>query len=49
MRRRRHQSEYPDIGTPAMTSEDADEAITHAGRMIVAARALIDSHNLGTF
>jgi hypothetical protein len=49
MRRRRHQSEYPDIGTPALTTEDADEAIALAERMILAARALIDSGQLGNF
>jgi hypothetical protein len=49
MRRRRHQSEYPDIGTPVLTTEDADEAITLAERMFVAARALIDSEQLGNF
>jgi hypothetical protein len=49
MRRRRNDAEYPDIDTPDVTDDDANDAIESAQRMHDAAVALIASGKLGVF
>ena len=49
MRRRRRDSEYPDVATPSITGSDADEGIAQAAEMVDAAEKLIESGQLPPF
>lgn len=42
MRRRRNAGEYPDLDTPTITTDDADEGLADAAAMVEAAAALLD-------
>lgn len=49
VRRRRHDSEYPSADTPAITSEDAERALTIARDTVAAARKIIATDKLDPF
>lgn len=49
MRRRRRDSEYPDVNTPSVTAADAEEGIAQATDMVDAAAKLIESGEVPPF
>jgi HEPN domain-containing protein len=49
LRRKRAASEYPDIGTPTTTTEEAREAIEAAKAILAAAKGLLASGNAHPF
>lgn len=49
MRRRRHDSEYPDIDTPTISHADASDGIAKATEIVNAANQLLDSGQLTAF
>ena len=49
MRRRRRDSEYPDVETPAVTVADAEEGVAEAAAMVDAAARLIESDQISPF
>jgi hypothetical protein len=49
VRRRRHDSGYPSADTPAITSEDAQRALTVARDTVAAARKIIATDKLDSF
>jgi len=49
MRRRRRDSEYPDLDTPNITEADADEGIRKAAEMVEAAARLLETGRLTPF
>lgn len=49
LRRRRNSTEYPDLDSPTVTIDDAQEAVAIGTDAIHAARRLIESGRLGPF
>ncbi len=49
MRRRRRDSEYPDLDTPTITEADADEGIEKAAEIVEAAARLLETGELSPF
>ena len=49
MRRRRRDSEYPDVDTPTITNADAEDGIAEASEIVKAAAQLIDSGQVTPF
>jgi hypothetical protein len=49
LRRRRHDSEYPDADSPGVTEDDATDAIEIARDMIDGARKLLDTGRIDRF
>ena len=49
MRRKRAASEYPDMGTPTTTTDEAREAIESASGILAAAKGLLASGNVHPF
>lgn len=49
MRRRRRDSEYPNLDTPSVTAADVQEGITQAADMVDAAAKLIESDQVSPF
>jgi hypothetical protein len=49
LRRRRHDTEYPDATSPGVTKDDAAAALDHATEIIGAARQLLSAGKLDQF
>lgn len=49
LRRRRNSTEYPDLDSPGVTSDDADHAVQTAEATLAAAQQLIESGRLSPF
>ena len=49
MRRKRAASEYPTIGTPTTTTEEAQEAIVAAHAIVAAVKGLLSSGGVHSF
>ncbi|MGH9106560.1 MAG: hypothetical protein ACRDZX_12140 [Acidimicrobiales bacterium] len=49
MRRKRAASEYPNVGTPTTTTEEAREAVVAAHAIVAGAKGLLSSGNVDSF